>query len=67
MVKLIFLFDSINQKPAIEKNKKTVYKSDIYLLHTSDTIGHNLRKSPVLFNGGLLLGNIDQIYVQFLY
>ena len=49
MVKLIILFDNINQKPAIEKTKEMVEKSDIYWLHTSDAIGHKLRKVTCLF------------------
>ena len=50
MVNLIILFDIIDQKPAIKKKqKKMVWKSDIYWLHTSDAIGHDLRKITCTF------------------
>ena len=63
MVKLIILFDNIYQKPAIEKTKKR-FRNPKFIGFTQvmrlDTIWG---KSPALFNGGLLLGNIDHIVV----
>ena len=61
MVNLIILFDNLDQKPAIEKTKnglKNPTPIDFTRVMRLDMI---LGKSPALFNGGLLLGNINHI------